>query len=134
VHYRYTNEYKPVSNKRHNILHLNVNRPQGKISFNSRNRGRYLMQNEPIERQPNIPSVLQPTYFRSVMDRHQQRVDSMEVVKQQKAKLERQRIDSIVANPPKNLIHPDSLKYDITNYYFEEEKSLAHQLIFYNED
>lgn len=134
VHYRYTNDYKPVSNKRHNILHLNLNKPQGKISFNSRNRGRYLMQTEPIERQAGIPSVLQPTYFRNIVDRHQQKTDSMEIVRRHKAKIERQRIDSIVANPPKNLIHPDSMKYDITNYYFEEEKSLAHQLIFYKED
>lgn len=134
VHYRYTNDYKPVSNKRHSILHLNVSKPQGKITFNSRNRGRYVMQTEPIERQSDIPAVLQPTYFRNIMDRRQQKLDSMEVAKQRKAKLERQIIDSIVANPPKNLKHPDSLKYDIANYYFEEEKSLAHQLIFYKED
>lgn len=134
VHYRYTNDYKPVSNKRHSILHINFNKPQGKITFNSRNRGRYTMQTEPVERHADIPSILQPTYFRKIVDRQQQKADSLEVVKQQKAKLERQRIDSIVANPPKNLIHPDSLKYDITNYYFEEEKSLAHQLIFYKED
>ena len=134
VHYRYTNEYKPASNKRHSILNLNISRPQGKLTFNSRDRGRYMLQTEPIERQSNVPSVLQPTYFRSIMDRKQQKADSMELARQHKAKLERQRIDSIVANPPKNLIHPDSLKYDITNYYFEEEKSLAHQLIFYNED
>ncbi len=134
VHYRYTNDYKPVSNKRHNILHININRPQNKLTFNSRNRGRYVMQTEPIQNQEKLPKILQPTYFRAIADKKQQKADSIEAVKRYKAKIERQRIDSIVANPPKNLIHPDSLKYDITNYYFEEEKSLAHQLIFYNED
>ncbi len=134
VHYRYTNNYKPVSNKNHNILHLNITKPQNKLTFNSRHRGRYIMQTEPTDRAKDVPSVLNPTYFRTILDRKRQKTDSLEVIKQQKAKLERQRIDSIVANPPKNLIHPDSLKYDISNYYFEEEKSLAHQLIFYNED
>jgi hypothetical protein len=135
VHYSYTNRYKPMSNMNHNILYLDVNKQQDKLTMSYRSKGRYRMKTEPLSSSQNdLPEVLSPTYFREINDRRQARIDSMDVVKKRKAQIERQRIDSIVANPPKNLQHPDSMKYDITNYYFEEEKSLAHQLIFYNQD
>lgn len=135
VHYSYSNSYKPVSNLDHSIVDMSVNKQRKNVILDMRSRGRYIMRHEPLDApRTNIPDVLEPTYFRTVNDRRQAKSDSIDLVKLRKAQEERRKTDSIVANPPKNLQHPDSMKYDITNYYFEEEKSLAHQLIFYQED
>lgn len=135
VHYSYTNHYSHVSDFAHNALSMNVNGKGRKVDFGFRNRGRYVMRSKNLDvDRSSLPEELEPTYFRTLMNRKQEKADSLEVVRKRKAAEERRRTDSIVANPPKNLQHPDSLKYDIFNYYFEEEKSLAHQLIFYGED
>ncbi len=135
VHYSYTNRYSHVSDFPHNVRSMNLTRERRLLDFSFRNKGRYLMRSESLDADRSaLPAELMPTYFRSVQDKRQAKADSLDAAKARKAAEERRRTDSIVANPPKNLKNPDSLKYDILNYYFEEEKSLAHQLIFYGED
>ena len=135
VHYSYTNRYSHMSDFDHNALSMKVNKNTRKVDFSFRRGSRYVMrtQNLDVDRS-QISEELATTYFRSVFNRKQAKADSAEAVRMRKAAEERRRTDSIVANPPRNLQNPDSLRYDILNYYFEEEKSLAHQLIFYGED
>ncbi|MCQ2250630.1 MAG: hypothetical protein MJZ66_05920 [Bacteroidales bacterium] len=135
VHYSYSNRYSHVSDFGSNAQSMSLSRERRSLDFSFRNKGRYLMRRESLDADRSaLPAELSTTYFRQVMDKRQAKADSLEAAKARKAAAERRRTDSIVANPPKNLVNPDSLRYDILNYYFEEEKSLAHQLIFYGED
>jgi len=135
VHYSYTNRYSHVSDFEHNARSMNLNKERRSIDLSFRNKGKYLMRRESLDAdRSNLPAELPTTYFRQILNKRQDKQDSLDAARARKAAEERRRTDSIVANPPKNLKNPDSLKYDILNYYFEEEKSLAHQLIFYGED
>ena len=135
VHYRYTNNYKPVSNFGRNTVSLNVNTQNQTKDKAFRFKDRFYMFSNPLNTPTvDIPQTLPTTYFRNRENRRQHRQDSIETVRRQKAIREREIADSIAANPPKEWIHPDSLKYDITNYVFEEERSLAQQLTFYHQN
>ena len=134
VHYAYTNSYKPATNFNRNILSLNFDRKSKRADEAFRDNGRYRLYTENGNYSDKLPDVLDRTYFRILADKRQAKLDSLELVKQRKAELERKRTDSIVANPPKDWKNPDSLKYDMINYVFEQEKSLAYQLVFYQED
>ncbi|MBO4244251.1 MAG: hypothetical protein J5882_04240 [Bacteroidales bacterium] len=135
VHYRYTNSYKPVSNYGRNTLKLHTDNKNQKTDKSFRFNDRfYLFSGKSNKSSADIPSTLPITYFKARENRRQHRQDSLEVVRKQRLERERRIADSIAANPPKEWIHPDSLKYDITNYVFEEERPLAQQLTFYHED
>ena len=131
VHYRFVNKNAPITNYEHNILSLNVTK-NNKTDVIFRNNGRFSVLK--TEQKNKEISNLNSTFFRAKQLRHFQKLDSLEIVKKHKAELEKQRIDSIVANPPKNLTPPDSGKINISNYIFEEEKNLAYQYIFYGEN
>ncbi|MCQ2975475.1 MAG: hypothetical protein MJ211_11790 [Bacteroidales bacterium] len=135
VHYRYTNSCKPLTNFKRNFLSLYADKKNETIEETFRYKNRYYMFSENKNRESrNVPDVLSLTYFKNKEVKKQQRQDSMEVVKKIKVEKEQKIIDSLVANPPKDLIYPDSLKYDITNYTFEQERELAQQYIFYGEN
>lgn len=135
VHYAYSNGLKPVTDYSGSILSLQYNSKNGNVDEAFRYNGRYkVFRENALKGSKQLPEVLQPTFFRSIVDKRQFKLDSIAEVQRIKAEIERRRTDSIVANPPKDWIHPDSLKYDFLHYTFEMEKSLAHQLVYYNED
>ncbi len=135
VHYRYTNNYKATSNFGRNILSFNANTRNQKADKTLRFNDRYYMFDNQLQQSTaDIPNPLPLTYFKARENRRQHRQDSLAEVRRLKAIRDREIADSIAANPPKEWIHPDSLKYDITHYVFEEERPLAQQLTFYHQD
>lgn len=134
VHYSYINRLRPVSNFGRNILSFNYLNKAKKADESFLKDSRSRLFTEDVTSYGDVPLVLEKTYFRNYIDRRQEKLDSLEVVKKQKAEIERRRIDSIVHNPPKEWKNPDSLKYDVLNYVFEQEKHLAYQYIYYGEN
>ena len=135
VHYAYQNKMRPVTDFNRNILFLNYDKKTSTVDEAFLKDRRYRLFTKNVsETDDKIPAVLEKTYFRELQDRRQRKLDSMEVVKKQKAAEERRRNDSIAQNPPKDWKHPDSLKYDIMNYVFEQDKHPAYQLVYYGED
>lgn len=132
VHYRFVNKNAPISNYEHSIISFNADSKNGKNDMIFRNNARYSIISQTTSKRD--VGELNPTFFRAKQLRHFHKRDSLELVKKHKAELEKQRIDSIVANPPKNLTPPDSGKINISNYTFEEEKNLAYQYIFYGQN
>jgi hypothetical protein len=135
VHYSYINKLRAVTDFNRNIRSLSFNKKSKKADESFLKDRRYYMYSEnAAQTNGKISEVLKKTYFRELQDRRQRKLDSMEVVKKQKAEEERRRIDSIAANPPKDWKHPDSLKYDVMNYVFEQDKHLAYQMVYYGEN
>ena len=135
IHYSYQNKMRAVTNFKRNILFQNFNSKTKTVDESFLKDNRYRLYTENVETfDSQIPAVLEKTYFRELKDRRQRKLDSLEVVKKEKALQERRKIDSIAANPPKEWQHPDSLKYDVMNYVFEQDKHLAYQLVYYGED
>ena len=132
THYRYFSTAYPVTNFDRNMDYYQYSKLKKQISSTFLYADRH-----PVYLIPNMPAknsykgTYKNTFFRNRLLHQYKRTDSLLVLKKIRAQKEQDRMDSLIANPPKNMQHPDSVRIDINNYLFEMDKNPAYQHFFY---
>ncbi len=122
IHYRYFSVQNPITDYPHNIKEYAFSPRDNKIYDLILKDNRYKL----FENTLNTNRVATTNFSSPFMENirsEQQYTDSLKLAELRKAALDKARKDSLRANPPKNIAHPDSLLIDIDAYVFEIEKN-----------
>ncbi len=127
VHYRYFTDDYLVSNYSRNVNDYDINKRDNTLSEIIFNNKRYSIYDENITNS----EIKNPgkTVFRKLFTSQMRYADSIKKIALQNEKEQARRIDSIKKNPPKNLLHPDSIPVDVNNYIFETERNIKYYQI-----
>lgn len=126
VHYRYYTNTNQITDYTRNINKHDINSRTKSfydiIFFNKRYHIFSGTTNENIE----IKNNNYQTKYRQNLNEDLIYNDSINKLRFEQEIKKQAEIDSMRKNPPKDIVHPDSLKVDINNYIFETEKNLKY--------
>jgi hypothetical protein len=132
IHYRYFIEEKQVSDYTRNIRDYDINNSDNSVSELIFHDKRYKIFKSPIEEKAIKKGGR--TFYRRILDRKIRYNDSINKIEEEEARKHKLKIDSLRANPPSNLLHPDSIPVDINNYLFEIDRKIQYYDLYPVED
>ncbi len=127
IHYRYFTDDFLISDYSKNIEYYDYD----KKTKNSENiiydNGRWYI----FEKNENFNKIKKysKTKYRKILTAKLKYADSMKIIAEKQKILQKKRLDSLRKNPPKNLLHPDSIPVDINSYVFETERNIKYYKI-----
>ena len=129
IHYRYFNVENQISNYNRNIEYFDYDKQNSKISEIFFNKTRFNISGNDFFVPKNKLTPYETDFIKS-HKLEMQAKDSLNTAQILEEIRNTQRIDSIRKNPPKDIVHPDSLEYDINNYVFETDSKLLFYDVF----
>lgn len=125
IHYRYFSVQKPLTNYARNIDEYSYSPKTGSVYDLVFNENRYHLFENRLSTSDRPKSDFISPFSADVRDelRYKDSLKRQAVLSEASAKA---RIDSLRANPPDDLVHPDSAKIDINAYVFEIEKNTVY--------
>lgn len=134
THYRYFTSNYPLTNYNRNIETYSISKLSNTVAESFLYSDRYsIYKTNLVTDKDLLDFELKTSYFKNRKLKQQRRKDSLYLIRLKREKQEKARIDSMIANPPENLLHPDSALIDINNYIFEREKNIAYQHHFHGD-
>ncbi len=127
IHYRYFTDDFLISDYTRNTEEFYLNKKYRELSEILFRNKRFSVYDENIDEKP----VKNPhqTAYRKALTSKLIFADSLKQIDEENKRLQQKRLDSIRNNPPKNLLHPDSIPVDINNYLFETERNIKYYQI-----
>lgn len=130
IHYRYFTKNYPVSNYPENIYEFDLS-PGNKVYDIIFNEKKYNIYSSDFDiNKTNSSNNTNKTEFIQKLTSQRQLEDSLEVIRIKEEIKKKILVDSLKQNPPKDIIHPDSLKFNINNYTFEQDSHLLYYDIY----
>ncbi len=123
IHYRYYTTSKLLTDYNRNINEFNINKLTNSVSEIIYNKNKFHLFSGNFTENLSAQKInYSPTEFQKSYSYTLQYNDSIENQKKIAVANQKLMLDSLRANPPKDIIHPDSSEIDINNYIFEKEK------------
>ncbi len=124
VHYRYYTSSKLITEYSRNVNLHHFNKQSNNFADVIYNNKRYHIYTGVLDENNVVSS--NKTKFRRSFSQDLIYNDSLRTLYINARKRREAEIDSLRQNPPKNLVHPDSMSININNYVFETEKNLKY--------
>ncbi len=125
IHYRYFVNDILMSNYPVNVSSYDINKKNKSIFEILFNDNRFTIYKDSLVPENKVRNFIS-TFYRKKLTRKIRYSDSIFYEKIEADRLQKIKLDSLRNNPPKNLLHPDSIPVDINNYVFEKERKLKY--------